>query len=296
MRAGFSAALGIAGIMAAAESSASYRQAIAQWRAQHEAKLKADDGWLTVVALDWLKDGDNRVGSNPDFEVPLPKSAPPLVGILTVRGGTARFKPAAGVPVTLNGQPARETELRPDTEPKYDVLAVGRVKFFIIKRDDKLAVRVKDNDSVIRRQFTGLHWFPVDAAWRIQAKYVPWDKPRAVMFNSTNGVHETDQSPGYVAFQHEGKEYRLEPVIDEGELWFIMRDATSGKTTYGASRFLYADLPKDLTKPGTVEIDFNKAENPPCVFTNYATCPLPPPQNRLSLAVTAGEQMYGDHH
>jgi hypothetical protein len=171
------------------------------------------------------------------------------------------------------------------------------MKFFVIKREDKMGVRIKDNDSATRREFTGLKWYPPDASWRVQAKFVPWDKPHSVTFDTAVGVKETDESPGYVTFRRDGKEYRLEPVVDDNELWFVMRDQTSGKTTYGASRFLYAAMPKDgVKRAGTVEIDFNRAENPPCVFTDFATCPLPPPQNRLPLAVTAGEQMYGKRH
>jgi hypothetical protein len=290
-------ALIAAAALAADSSSAAYQRAIEQWRAQHEAVLKAEDGWLTVVGLDWLKEGENRVGSNPNFEVPLPKSAPERVGVITLKAGHARFKPAPGVAVTLNGRPAIEAELKADTEPKYDVLAVGRVKFFVIKREDKLGVRVRDNDSSTRREFAGLRWYPVDPSWRVQANYVPWDKPHEVTFDTAVGVKERDESPGYVTFQRSGKEYRLEPVVDGNQLWFVMRDLTSGKSTYAASRFLYADLPKGGVKnSGPVEIDFNRAENPPCVFTNFATCPLPPPQNRLPLAVTAGEQMYSGHH
>jgi uncharacterized protein (DUF1684 family) len=278
-------------------SPAKYQQSVTEWRAQREAKLKADDGWLTVVGLTWLKEGDNRVGSNPSFEVQLPKSAPDKVGTLTLKGGKVRFRPEPGAAVTMNGAPAMETELKPDVDEHYDKLAVARVKFFIIKREDKLGVRIKDNDSAARREFIGLKWYPVDPSWRVQAKFVPWDKPRTVTFATAVGVKEQDESPGYVTFQREGKEYRLEPVVDGDELWFVMRDQTSGHTTYGASRFLYAEMPKGgLKRSGPVEIDFNKAENPPCVFTDFATCPLPPPQNRLSLAVTAGEQMYGKPH
>ena len=274
-----------------------YQRTLTEWRAQREAKLKADDGWLTVVGLTWLKDGENRVGSNSTFEVQLPKSAPDRVGTLTVKAGKVRFRPEKSVAVTMNGIPAVESDLKPDVDAHYDRLAVGRVKFFIIKREDKLGVRIKDNDSAARREFSGLKWYPVDPSWRIQAKYIPFDKPHSVTFDTAVGVKEQDESPGYVTFQRGGKEYRLEPVVDDNELWFVMRDQTSGKTTYGASRFLYAEMPKGGVKqPGTVEIDFNKAENPPCVFTDYATCPLPPPQNRLPLAVTAGEQMYGKRH
>jgi uncharacterized protein (DUF1684 family) len=156
---------------------------------------------------------------------------------------------------------------------------------------------VKDNDSDARKQFTALKWYPVDPAWRVKANFVPWDKPRTITFDTAVGVKEQDESPGYVTFERNGHEYRLEPVLEDGALWFVMRDQTSGKTTYGASRFLYAPLPAGgVNKAGTVEIDFNRAENPPCVFTDFATCPLPPPQNRLALPVTAGEMMYGHAH
>jgi uncharacterized protein len=298
MRAHLACFLLIVGAAAAAgQPTGGYQKTIAEWRAQEEASLKAEDGWLTVVGLHWLKEGESRVGSNTSFEVPLPKPAPDRVGTITVRVGKVRFKPAVGVAVSLNGKPAVEAELKSDAEPKYDVLAVGRVKFFIIKREDKFGVRVKDNDSAASKEFSGLRWYPIDVSWRIQAKYVPWDKPHPVTFDTTVGVKERDESPGYVSFQRSGKQFTLEPVVDGKQLWFVMRDLTSGKTTYAASRFLYTDLPKDgVRKSGLVELDFNRAENPPCVFTDFATCPLPPPQNRLPLEVTAGEQMYRGHH
>jgi uncharacterized protein len=283
---------------AAGQPSGGYQKTIAEWRAQQEAKLRANDGWLTVVGLHWLKDGENRVGSNASSEAPLPKPAPDRVGTITVSAGKVRFKPAAGVAVSLNGKPsAVETELKPDTTPNYDVLAVGKVKFFVIKREEKFGVRVKDNDSAARKEFSRLRWYPVDPSWRIQAKFIPWDKPHPLTFETTVGVRERDESPGYVSFQRNGKRFTMEPVVDGKQLWFVMRDGTSGKTTYAASRFLYADLPKDgVQKSGVVDLDFNRAENPPCVFTDFATCPLPPAQNRLALEVTAGEQMYRGRH
>ncbi len=281
-----------------------YSRSIAEWRAASEAGLKADDGWLTVVGLTWLKPGESRIGSNPANEVVLPKSAPALVGTLRLASGKVIFKPAPGLApnaATINNQPAREMELHPDIDPMYTRVAVGRVKFFIIKRNDdtgdKFGVRIKDNDSAARREFTGKKWFPVDPGWRVNAQYIPFDKPRQLTFNTVAGVKETDESPGYVQFQRNGKDYRMDAVVEDNDLWFIMRDATSGKSTYAAARFLYTEMPRNgLKQAGPVMIDFNKAENPPCVFTPYATCPLPPPQNRLTLAVTAGEQMYGKQH
>ena len=193
------------------------------------------------------------------------------------------FKPSDGAAVTINGKPATQTELKPDTAPKYDILATGRVKFYVIQREDRLGVRVKDNDSAARRQFTGRRWSPLDPSWKVQATVVPWDTPRKLTFDTAVGLKEQDESPGYVTFHREGKEFRFEPVLEDNEFWFVMRDQTSGKTTYAASRFLYAPLPKaGIHTKGVFELDFNRAENPPCVFTDFATCPLPPPQNRLS--------------
>jgi hypothetical protein len=296
--------LAFAGDASSAPRDSAYVNSIAQWRAASEAALKADDGWLTVVGLTWLRPGESRVGSNPANEVVLPKSTPGLVGTLRLANGKVTFKPASRLApnaVTINNQPAREMELHPDVDPMYTRVTVGHVKFFIIKRNDdsgdKFGVRIKDNDSAARREFTGKKWFPVDPGWRVNARYVPFDKPRQLTFNTVAGVKETDESPGYVQFQRNGKDYRMDAVVDENQLWFIMRDATSGKSTYAAARFLYTEMPRNgLKQAGPVTIDFNKAENPPCVFTPYATCPLPPPQNRLTLAVTAGEQMYGKQH
>jgi len=296
--------LALAGDASSAPRDSAYATSIAQWRAEREAQLKADDGWLTVVGLTWLKPGVSRVGSDPANEVLLPKSAPRLAGTLTLANGKVVFKPGPHLTphaVMIDNQPAYETELHPDLDPSYTRVVAGPVKFFIIQRDDdhgdKFGVRIKDNESAARREFTGKKWFPIDPSWRVTARYVPFDKPRQLTFDTVAGVKETDESPGYVQFDRSGREYRMDAVVDGKSLWFIMRDATSGKSTYAAARFLYAEMPKNgLKQAGPVTIDFNKAENPPCVFTPYATCPLPPLQNRLTLAVTAGEQMYGHQH
>ena len=272
------AALAFAAITVFAADS-SYQQEIARWRADHEAKLKADDGWLTVVGLHWLHEGLNTVGSDPYTDAPLPASAPPMVGRITLSKGKVHFKPAPGIQL-------KEMDLKTDIAADYDRLSLGRVKFFVIERETKFGLRVKDNDSEARKKFAGLRWYPVDPSWKIQAKFIP--SPHKVTFSTEVGVKEQDDSPGYVTFNRGGHEYKLEAVKEDDDLWFVFRDQTSGKTTYGASRFLYTPFPKD----GFVEMDFNKAENPPCMFTDYATCPLPTPQNRLQLAVTAGEQTY----
>ena len=285
----FATAAGFCLALCAANPSADYRHEIEQWRAQHQKELAADDGWLTVAGLDWLKEGENRVGADPTSEVALPDhSLPGRVATITYHSGQAVLHPATGVPLTLNGNPAAQTTLHEDT----DILAINRLKFYLIRRGDRAGIRLKDNDNPDRKRFTGLNWYPVDPAWRIAGKFTAWDTPHTIAFTNTIGQKESDPSPGYVTFTKNGREYRLEPTLEDGTLFFVLRDRTSGRTTYGASRFLYAEPAKD----GIVYLDFNRAENPPCAFTAYATCPLPPPQNRLDLAVEAGEQKYNGGH
>ncbi|MGA3190202.1 MAG: DUF1684 domain-containing protein [Bryobacteraceae bacterium] len=233
-----------------------YARDVEQYRAHREAELKQDDGWLTVVGLIRLKEGDNDI---------------PQIGKVTFSEGHASY----------NGR-----SLKPNT----DIVTVGAIKFFVIKRGEEYFVRVKDNNAETRRNFTGLKWFPVDPSWKLTAKFTPYAEPKTILFDSQNGVKQPMKSPGFVSFTRDGVEYRLDPVTEGSQLFFIFRDATSNKSTYGAARFLYAAPAKD----GTVILDFNKAINPPCAFTAYATCPLPPPQNRLKLAVTAGEKKYSD--
>jgi uncharacterized protein len=277
-------------MLSAADTGDSYPQQVERWRFEHQRKLAADYGWLTVVGLDWLHEGDNRVGADPSSQVSLPPgSAPPHVAVISLHAGKAVLHPAPSIPLTLNGKPAAEATLREDD----DILAINHLKFYLIRRGDRAGIRLKDNDSAARKHFQGLSWYPVDPAWRIHAKFTPWPAPHSLVFHNTIGQEETDPSPGYVTFQKDGREFRLEPTLDEGKLFFVLRDQTSGKTTYGASRFLYSEQAQN----GTVLLDFNQAENPPCAFTAYATCPLPPPQNRLALAITAGEKKYaGSEH
>jgi uncharacterized protein (DUF1684 family) len=249
---------------------------VEQYRAQREATLKENDGWLTVVGLFRLKEGENRVGAGEPNEIALPTAAPAHLGKIVFSNGEATYY--------AEGKPAVELK------PNADIIRAGNISFFVIKRGDEYFIRVKDNDGALRRDFTGLKWFPIDPSWRIAAKFTPFDQPKTIMFDSQNGVKQPMRSPGYVTFTRGGKEYRLEPVWEGPKLFFIFRDATSNKSTYGAARFLYAEPAKD----GTVILDFNQAINPPCAFTAFATCPLPPPQNRLTLAVTAGEKKYSD--
>ncbi len=266
-----------------------YRLEVEQWRQKREAALKAEDGWLTLTGLAWLKEGENRVGSDPGADVVLPPGTPAKVGTITLHAGKAQFTAAGGVHVAINGKPASSAELKSDAgSADPDVVTLGSVRFFVIHRGKRDAVRIKDTNSEARRKFTGCKWYPVKPEWRVEAQFVKWDKPRTLVFDTAVGEKEEDESPGYAQFMWQGKTYKLEATVEGPDLFIVFRDKTAGKTTYPASRFLKTPLPTG----NKVILDFNRAYNPPCVFTAYATCPLPVPENRLPFAIEAGELMY----
>lgn len=248
-----------------------------------------------MAGLFWLKEGANRFGSGPGHDIVLPgHSAPAKAGVFELSGGRVVVRVEPGVAVTLEGKPVTETQLRPDVPGPPDVLALGRLTLQVIVRGGRHAIRLKDMDSRARREFAGLAWFPVKEDLRVTARFVSHAASKRVPVPNVLGTVEEMASPGTAVFTLAGKELRLEPVLEEAdakELFFIFRDQTAGKETYPGGRFLYAPLPKD----GHVVLDFNKAYSPPCAFTAYATCPLPPKQNRLPVKIEAGEKYSGGH-
>jgi uncharacterized protein len=255
-----------------------YQSEIAKWRAQREAALKAENGWLSLAGLFWLREGANPFGTNAASEVVLP-DGPEHAGVFDLHQGK--------VSVSMNGS------TRPLAPDSSDVVKVGRLSLSVIQRGDRIGIRVKDPESQARREFHGIESFPASEAWRVTARFVA--EARKIPILNVLGQTEPSDSPGYAVFHLAGQELRLYPILEEPgdkQLFFIFRDLTSGKETYGAGRFLYSDLPKD----GQVVLDFNKAYNPPCAFTPYATCPLPPPENRLAVRIEAGEKTYGHGH
>jgi uncharacterized protein (DUF1684 family) len=271
-------------------TSSEYEVRVEAWRADREARLKAEDGWLSLSGLFWLNEGENKIGSKPCSRVQLPKGSPADAGVLFRKGHAVTFRAADVAGIKVNGEAApRALELRTDEAEKPDVLWVGRLRLHVIQRGSKLGVRMKDPESEARTHFTGLRWFPVKEDWRVDAKFVA--TPRKMVFDAQAGDKQEYESPGYIEWQRGGRTLRLTPVREDDQLFFVFRDTTAGKSTYPAARFIYTEMPKD----GRVLVDFNKAYNPPCVFTPYATCPLPPPENRLAIAVEAGEKMYTGH-
>lgn len=267
----------------------SYEEGEARWRAEREKKLRADGGWLSVAGLFWLKEGDNHFGSGPACDVRLPASAPLRAGTFELRGGTVTARVEPGVQATSGGKAVSTLVLRPDTAGSPDVLQLGPLSMHVIARGSRLGIRLKDAEAPARREFPGLSWFPVDPAWRVVARFEPHARPRAIPVPNVLGEVSDLQSPGVAVFTLQGRELRLHPVLEEPgaqELFFIFSDLTARTETYGGGRFLDAALPKD----GEVVLDFNRAYSPPCAFTAFATCPLPPRENRLDVRVEAGER------
>lgn len=270
----------------------SYTKEIEDWRVKHENELKTEDGWLTVAGLFWLKDGVNTIGADSGFDVELTDNFKQgKFGEINFKDGAVKLKIENGVEALSDGKQISEVELISDENGKPTVIQTGSQTFYLIKREDRYGIRLKDKNSRERVNFNGLKWFPVDKKYKVTAKFEAFDEPKEVLIPNVLGGNFKMKSPGVLRFKFKGKEYVLQPVTEEDHLFIIFRDSSSKTETYGAGRFLYAAAPVD----GKVVLDFNKAENPPCAFTKYATCPLPPPQNRLDIEIKAGEKRYGEH-
>lgn len=273
-----------------AAANAPYVAEVEQWRAKREERLKADGGWLTVTGLFWLKDGANTFGSAPGNTIVLPAGAPPRAGVIDFSGGKASLRVEPGVRILSGDKPVTAMELRADTASGGpDVLVLGPLSLQVIERGGRYGIRLKDNQSPQRKAFDGLQWYPVSETYRVTARFVPNATPKTIPIANVLGQEDQQPSPGSVFFKLNGQDVRLDPILeapDAKELFFIFKDPTSGRDTYPAGRYLYTELPKD----GVVTLDFNKAYSPPCAFTAYATCPLPPPQNRLAVRIEAGEK------
>ncbi|HEX3580142.1 MAG TPA: DUF1684 domain-containing protein [Thermoanaerobaculia bacterium] len=256
---------------------------IMKWRQNRLTRLKSDDGWLTLVGLQWLNDGENKI------------QIPPNSGSVVLQNGLVMLMPSKTL--TIDGKPVTApVALHDDTDAKGPtVVSSGTTHFYVVKRAPKYALRVKDTSSPARTHFLGLDYFPVAPQWRVEAHFEPFNPPHHVTITNVLGMTSDEIAPGLLAFTVNGKEYKLEPILEQGETdyFIIFKDATSGKETYAAARYVYAHPPD---KNGMTVIDFNKAYNPPCAFTQFATCPLPPPQNRLPFRIEAGELKYRGHH
>ncbi len=268
-----------------------YEKPILEWRQKIETTLKSDTGWLTVAGLHWLNKGETTFGSDPKNTFVLPTGkAPARAGKVIFDGKAVTLDPDPKAGLQINGQPATKKVLTDDAKDGYDIVTLGDLSFFVIVRGDKTGLRLRDKTSKYRKEFTHRSWFDVKPEYKVTGKFIPFAEPKHLKVPTViEGVVEEHESPGEVEFSINGKAQRVQ-VLKAGkdQVWLIFRDQSSGKTTYPAGRFLYGDKAAD----GTVTFDFNRAYNPPCAFTPFATCPLPPRQNYLKVAIEAGELNY----
>ena len=279
-------ALAASTIVACSNDSA-YRRSVEDWRTKHQAYVASDEGYLTYSALAWLHEGKNSFGSAPANDVVLPAPIPAQGGYFELKSEKVTVHVNPGVPIKLGDKPVKDAELQPD---EFDSrLFIGDLIFYIHHIGQRYALRLKDKNSKLRKEFTGLRWYPIDPAYRLKARFFPYPAPREVEIDSLLGDRTTLPMAGYVVFDLQGKQYKLQALQgDKHDLFIIFRDLTSKTETYEAARF----LPTDPVSGDAVDLDFNKAYNPPCAFNPYMTCPLPPPGNVLPVEVRAGEKRY----
>jgi hypothetical protein len=285
--------IGVAIVLLGAAVPDAYRASIETWRAERAASLTSEDGWLTLIALHPLAAGTTSFGRDVGNSFRLEHAGLPLrAGVFHVNGDQVTFTPQPGTGITLNGKPAPSGAINID--PGGDapaVFAAGTVQWFVIQRGERLYLRVRDTANPARQAFRGLKYFPIDPSWTIEARFEPYDPPRTDTVLDVLGEEREVTVPGALVFEREGRTWRLDAEGEPGGaagLFVMFADGTSGRETYGAGRYLTLDPPQD----GKVVIDFNRAYDPPCAFNDFATCPLPPPQNRIALRVTAGELKY----
>ena len=275
------------------ETDPAYKAAIEKWRGEYETKLKADDGWLTLAGLEWLEEGENSIGTGKEYDIQLPKRLDPgRFGMINLESEKVTLRVEKGAKALVNDKSITKIELAPDTTGKPTIVKSGDVEMLLIKRNDKFGIRIRDQKSPARVKFKGLDWFPIDKNYEVVADFEAFGEDRDFLVQNVLDQTVQMKSPGILRFKINGKEHSLQPALNgDGRLFIIFRDPTSKTSTYQAGRYLYTPMPKN----GKVTLDFNKAENPPCAYTEFATCPLPPEQNELDVVLSVGEKRFDEH-
>jgi len=266
-----------------------YQEEIEAWRRSLDTSLRRENGWLALAGLYWLQEGSNRLGSDPANQIVLPrKAAPDFLGEIYFSDGVTQIRSEAGISVQVDEAQVNQAELDPDTTGMPSRVTVGDLSMVVIKRGERFAVRLWDNQRQERETFSGRIWFPVDETWRFEAHFSPHLDPVELTLPGADGDQQNIPAVGFVQFKISDSVYQLEALEGPaGGLFLIFRDETNGVTTYEAGRYLVTDKPNS----GRVILDFNRTYNPPCAFTAFATCALPPAQNNLSIAIEAGEKI-----
>jgi len=285
----------ILALIVSCSTNSPYNKSIETWHNKRIENLKNDTGWLTLAGLYWLKPGENSFGADSSNRIIFPNSAPAFIGSFFLEDSSVRVMVNPDIQVENNGKIVTSLNLKNDLTGSPTMLTLKTLVWYVIRRGDKTGIRLKDKASPLLQAFTGIERFPVKKSWRIKARLIPASKGHTVQIPNVLGQMEESPSPGMLAFEHNGKPYTLKVLSASGgdQYWIIFADKTNGDATYGGGRFLYVEKADSI---GETFIDFNKAYNPPCVFTPFATCPLPPEGNRLDFAVEAGEKMFGSAH
>jgi len=272
--------------------SGHYFKEIETWRQRRITNLTKPDGWLSLIGLFWLKEGENWFGGDPANPIKFPaQKVPAAMGNFILDKGKVTIHILNNLPVLHDGKTIQSLEMQDDLSENPTVLTYGSLSWLLIKRNEKYGIRLRDSESDNLKNFKGIDYYPTDLSWKVEAKFEPYTPPKKIPVPNVLGSVNEESSPGVLVFKIKNQSYRLDPIAEEGaRQWFIIfSDQTNGPETYGAGRFLYIDPPDSN---GIALLDFNKAYNPPCAFSPYATCPLPPEQNHLAVRVTAGEKKY----
>lgn len=269
-----------------------YLKEINEWHTKRIENLKKENSWLNLVGLFWLKQGENKFGSANDNDFIFPSKAPKYIGTFILNDSVVTIKINKEVKVLFDGLEVTGMELKNDMSGSPSTLKLDSFKWFIIKRGNEYGVRLRDLNAPLLKEFKGIERFPVNDDWRIKADFISYNPAKKIIVPNVLGGSDEEMVSGKLMFKIKGKEFTVDPIDSGDKLFIIFADETNGETTYGAGRFLYTDKPDSTDK---VIVDFNKAYNPPCVFTKFATCPLPPEQNRLGIKITAGEKSFGNH-
>lgn len=265
---------------------------IRAWDERRTERLREEDGWLNLAGLFWFKEGENKIGSAKDNDIVF-TSGPDYIGSMILSDSTVTIKVNPGVNVINNGFPVTEMTLQDDHSGNPTLLQTGSLRWNVIKRTKGFGIRLRDLNADLVKNFKGIERFPVNKDWKIEASFDVYDPPKKILIPDIVGTVDEELCPGAVVFVKDGKEFRIDAIDSGQRLFLIFADETSGVETYGAGRFMYVDKPDSN---GKIILDFNKAYNPPCVFTKFATCPLPPKENYLKLRIEAGEKVWGEMH
>lgn len=265
-----------------------YQKKIREWQKTLDTNLRKENSWLALAGLFWLEEGENSFGSGDVNDIVFPNDATPeMIGSFLVQDDNVKLDVTGDTLVDVDGVPAKEASLQPDASGAPTKLKLGALSFILIQREDGFGIRLWDNSRAEREAFPGREWFPAQEGFCIEGAYQRYANEKMVSFERENGADFKANVEGAVNFSLEGKDFSLLAFEQpDGDLFIIFRDATNGRETYGSGRYLSVSSPKD----GKVIIDFNRAVNPPCAFTNFPTCPLPPSQNNLPISIIAGEK------